>query len=193
MRARPKDRATILVCSVMTLAALHVGFAQQTPPVVRVDSGQLQGVVDDGVVSYKGVPFAAPPVGDLRWRPSQPVAAWKSVRPATNFGADCMQGRFGPPPAPGAPAPPAPSEDCLYLNVWRPASAAPTAKLPVMVWIYGGGFVGGSSSSAFTSGAQFAKQGVILVAANYRLGRFGFFAFPALSRERPDELNGNHA
>ena len=90
-------------------------------------------------------------------------------------------------------AAPAPSEDCLFLNVWRPASAAPGAKLPVMVWIYGGGFVGGSSSSPITSGTQFAKQGVVLVAANYRVGRFGFFAFPALSRERPDETKGNYA
>ena len=160
---------------------------------VRVDSGELQGVVDDGVVSYKGIPFAAPPVGDLRWRPPQPVAPWTGVRPAAEFGADCMQGRFGPPPAPGAPAARAPSEDCLFLNVWRPASAAPGAKLPVMVWIYGGGFMGGSSSSPNTSGTQFAKQGVVLVAANYRVGRFGFFAFPALSRERPDETKGNYA
>ena len=160
---------------------------------VRVDSGELQGVVDDGVVSYKGIPFAAPPVGDLRWRPPQPVAPWTGVRQAAEFGADCMQGRFGPPPAPGAPAARVPSEDCLYLNVWRPASAAPGAKLPVMVWIYGGGFMGGSSSSPNTSGTQFAKQGVVLVAANYRVGRFGFFAFPALSRERPDETKGNYA
>jgi len=155
----------------------------QTPPVVRVDTGQLQGVVDDGVVSYKGVPFAAPPVGDLRWRPPQPAALWTGVRQATEFGADCMQARFGPPPAPGAPPVPAPSEDCLFANVWRPASAAPGAKLPVMVWIYGGGFMFGSSAMPSTSGTQFAKQGVVLVAANYRVGRFGFFAFPALSRE----------
>jgi para-nitrobenzyl esterase len=183
----------LLVCSLAGLAAAGIATAQQTTTVVRVDSGQLQGAVEDGVVSYKGVPFATPPVGDLRWRPPQPVASWKDVRQAAEFGADCMQGRFGPPPAPGAPAVRMPSEDCLYLNVWRPASAAPGAKLPVMVWIYGGGFTGGSSSSPSTSGSQFAKQGVILVAANYRVGRFGFFAFPALSRERPDETKGNYA
>jgi len=167
--------------------------AQQAPPVVRVDSGQLQGVAADGVVSCKGIPFAAPPVGDLRWRPPQPAARWTGVRQAQEFGADCMQGRFGPPPAPGAPVERAPSEDCLFLNVWTPASATLSSKLPVMLWIYGGGFMGGSSAMPLTSGAQFAKQGVILVAANYRVGRFGFFAFPALSRERPDELKGNYA
>ena len=88
---------------------------------------------------------------------------------------------------------PTSSEDCLFINLWRPAGAAPGAKLPVMVWIYGGGFVGGSSAMPFTSGTQFAKQGVILVTANYRVGRFGFFAFPALSQEHPDEPKGNYA
>jgi para-nitrobenzyl esterase len=178
----------LLLFSLAGLAAIGVGSAQQAPPVVRVDSGQLQGVVDDGVVSYKGIPFAAPPVGELRWRPPQPVAPWTGVRQAAEFGSDCMQGRFGAPPAQGGP-----SEDCLCLNVWRPANAATGARLPVMFWIYGGGFTGGSSSSPNTSGAQFAKQGVILVAANYRVGRFGFFAFPALSREHPDETKGNYA
>ena len=184
----------LLLCWLAGVAAMGVGSAaQQTPPLVRVDSGQLQGVVEDGVVSYKGIPFAAPPVGDLRWRPPQPVARWSGVRHATEFGADCMQARFGPPPAPGGPPTQAPSEDCLFLNVWSPAGATLGAKLPVMFWIYGGGFVGGSSAMPLTSGAQFAKQGVILVAANYRVGRFGFFAFPALSHERPDELKANYA
>jgi len=173
--------------------AQPAGAVQQSPRVVRVDSGQLQGVVDDGVVSYKGIPFAAPPVGDLRWRPPQPAAQWTGVRQATEFGADCMQARFGPPPAAGAPPVPAPSEDCLFVNVWRPARAAPGAKLPVMVWIYGGGFMFGSSAMPSTSGTQLAKQGVVLVAANYRVGRFGFFAFPALSREHPEEPKGNYA
>lgn len=176
-----------------TLAAVSASFAQQTTPVVRVDGGQLQGVIEDGVVSFKGIPFAAPPVGDLRWRPPQPVKPWSGVRQAAEFGANCMQGRFGPPQADGANAPPAPSEDCLFLNVWRPANAAAGAKTPVMVWIHGGGFTGGSGSSPQTSGVQFAKQGVVLVSLNYRLGRFGFLAFSALSRERPDETKGNYA
>jgi para-nitrobenzyl esterase len=201
-RARtPSGLTGFLLFSLTGIAAMGAGtsaFSQtptpsQTAPVVRVESGTLQGAVADGVESFKGIPYAAPPVGDLRWRPPQPAASWTGVREATAFGADCMQGRFGPPPPPGAPPAPAPSEDCLFLNVWRPASATPAAKLPVMVWIHGGGFMGGSGSSPFTSGAPFARQGVVLVSFNYRLGRFGFFAFPALSRERPDETKANYA
>ena len=185
----------LLVCSLAALAvATSVGTAarSQAPVAVRVDGGDVQGVVADGVESFKGIPFAAPPVGELRWRPPQPVAPWTGVRQASEFGADCMQGRFGPPPAPGAPAPRAPSEDCLFVNVWRPAGSTAT-RLPVMVWIYGGGFVGGSGASPFTAGTQFARQGVVLVSLNYRVGRFGFFAFPALNRERPEETKGNYA
>jgi para-nitrobenzyl esterase len=190
--------AKLLLCSVAAMGVAAVASPQtaapgQTPAVVRFDSGALQGVVDDGIAAFKGIPYAAPPAGELRWRPPKPAASWTGVRPAVEFGADCMQGRFGPPPAAGAPGPPASSEDCLFLNVWRPASARSGAKLPVMVWIHGGGFVFGSGSSPMTSGAQFAKHGVVLVSLNYRLGRFGFFAFPALSRERPEEAKGNYA
>ena len=132
-RVRTSSSVIRLMLCLAGVAAMGVySVAQQTAPVVRVDSGQLQGAVDDGVVSYKGIPFAAPPVGDLRWRPPQPAAPWTGVRQATKFGADCMQGRFGPPPAPGAPSEPAPSEDCLYLNVWSPSNATPGAKRPVM-------------------------------------------------------------
>jgi len=189
--------AGLILCSLAAVvSAAGVGTAalsQAAPVIVRVESGELQGVVADGVESFKGIPFAAPPVGDLRWRPPQPPARWTGGRQAAEFGADCMQGRFGPPPsaATGTTAP-VPSEDCLFLNVWRPA-AATARNLPVMVWIYGGGFVGGSSASPNTSGIGFAKQGIVLVAMNYRVGRFAFFAHPALSRERPDENKGNYA
>jgi len=176
-----------------TVASPQTPASVQTSTVVRVEGGELQGVVDDGVASFKGIRFAAPPVGELRWRPPQPAAPWTGVRQAAGFGADCMQGRFGPPPAAGAAAPEAPSEDCLFLNVWRPASATSGAKLPVMAWIHGGGFMGGSGSFPMTSGAQFAKDGVVLVSLNYRLGRFGFFVFPALSREHAEETKGNYA
>ncbi|MFZ0394444.1 MAG: carboxylesterase family protein [Terracidiphilus sp.] len=159
---------------------------------VRTPYGILRGVTEGDDSSFKGVPFAAAPTGDRRWRPPQPLPAWKGVRDAGKFAADCAQAGFTPGSRTMSMSPTS-SEDCLYLNLWRPAAAAPGAKLPVMFWIYGGGFTGGSSSSAFTSGTQFAKHGVILVAANYRVGRFGFFAFPALSREHPDELKGNYA
>jgi para-nitrobenzyl esterase len=183
-----------LLCSLALAATAVVAVrSEQAPARVRVEGGELQGVLADGVESFKGIPYAAPPVGELRWRPTQPAAPWTGVRQAAEFGADCMQGRFGPPPAPGAPPGRVPSEDCLFLNVWRPATATPGAKLPVMVWIHGGGFMGGSGASPSTSGTQFAKQGVLLVSVNYRLGRFGFFAFPALSRERPEETKGNYA
>ncbi len=195
-RATAISRFTrLLACSLAALAAatgLGAASRAQTPAIVKVDTGELQGVVDDGVVSYKGIPFAAPPVGDLRWRPPQPAARWTGVRQAAEYGANCMQGRFGPPPPAGAPVPPPPSEDCLFLNVWRPAD--PTARrLPVMVWIHGGGFVGGSGALQGVAGGPFARQGVVLVTINYRLGRFGFFAFPALSGERADETKGNYA
>jgi para-nitrobenzyl esterase len=181
----------VLAGLVAAMGVATAAVSQAPGPIVRIDSGQVQGVVDDGVVSFKGIPFATPPVGELRWRPPQPVTKWTDVRQASEFGADCMQGRFGPPPVAGQGAP-APSEDCLYLNVWRPADQG-ARNLPVMVWIYGGGFVGGSSASSNTSGAGFAKQGIVLVAMNYRVGRFGFFAFPSLSAEHPDETKGNYA
>lgn len=167
--------------------ALPVAAGAQTPPadgsVVKVSDGLIRGQVTDGVLSFKGIPYAAPPVGDLRWRAPQAPAAWQGVRDATAFASDCKQKAF-----PGDPSPQrtVTSEDCLYLNVWRPAVVAPKAKLPVIVWIYGGGFVVGGTSPAIHDGAAFARDGVIFVSMNYRLGRFGFFGFPALTKADAD-------
>lgn len=157
-------------------------------PTVRIQSGLLRGVTEDGVDSYKGIPYAASPTGEFRWRPPQPVASWTGIKDAIEFGPNCAQAGWGT--APGSIAEGS-SEDCLYLNLWIPSGTKPDAKLPVMVWIHGGGFVGGSGSGS--SGSQFAKQGVILMTFNYRLGRLGHFAFPALSAEHPEEPKGSYA
>ncbi len=156
---------------------------------VKIDSGELSGSVSGNVVSFKGVPFAAAPVGDNRWRAPQPVQPWKGVRAATEYAADCMQLPF---PSDAAPLGTKPSEDCLYANVWLPVKHA-GAKLPVMVWIYGGGFVNGGSSPAVYDGSHFAEKGIAFVSFNYRVGRFGFFAHPALTAESADGLLGNYA
>jgi para-nitrobenzyl esterase len=133
-------------------------------PLVKTRQGELRGTVADGVAVYKGLPFAAPPVGDLRWRAPRPAAKWSGVRTATAFSSTCAQ-----------------AEDCLYLNLYVPADAKANSKLPVMVWIHGGAFVFGSGSAY--DGTHFAQQGVIVVTVNYRLGRAGWFAHPALTAE----------
>lgn len=177
-----------MLCLYLAVGTCTAAFGQtKSSKVVRVTSGSLKGSVKEGVASFKGIPFAAPPVGDLRWRPPQPVSPWRGVRVADNFGNHCMQG----PPAfiSYAPSQEA-SEDCLTLNVWTPVTHK--KPLPVMVFIHGGGFVNGGSSVPLYDGTQFAKLGVILVSINYRLGRFGFFAHPALTKESPEGLLGNY-
>ena len=159
--------------------ALLSGTAQgQT---VATESGKVAGSTVDGIASWKGIPFAAPPVGPLRWRAPQPAARWSGVRAATDYGHDCMQLPF---PSDAAPLGTTPAEDCLTVNVWKPAAAK--AKLPVVVWIYGGGFVNGGASPPTYAGANLAKQGVMFVSFNYRLGRFGTFAHPQLTAQDPD-------
>jgi para-nitrobenzyl esterase len=145
------------------------------PARAETRAGTVQGIVEDGVVSFKGIPFAAPPTGELRWGPPQPEAPWSGLRKAASFVHDCMQQVTQ---AEVLTVPP--SEDCLYLNVWRPEWADEGDRLPVMVWIHGGGFVGGGTSSPTYDGSAFARQGIIVVSSNYRLGRLGFFAHPAV-------------
>ena len=181
--------AIILGCNVHAQQA-NADAAPTASPTVRTASGVVRGVTEGDVSSFKGIPFAAPPVGELRWRPPQPVAAWEGERDASQYGPNCAQGGWGA--APGSIAEGS-SEDCLYLNLWKPAGAQPGSKLPVMVWIHGGAFVGGSGSFPGNPGSQFARQGVILITINYRLGRLGHFAFPALSQEHPDEPKGSYA
>ncbi|MDX2249243.1 MAG: carboxylesterase family protein [Bacteroidia bacterium] len=160
--------------------------AQSSGPEVKTVSGTVRGVKDGDVTAFKGIPYAAPPVGEFRWRPPQPVTRWKEVRDATKDCANCPQRAW-----PGSTA--IISEDCLFLNLWAPATATKKSKLPVMVWIHGGGFTGGSGSGPGSAGDAFAKQGVILATINYRLGRLGHFAHPALSNEHPEEMKGSYA
>ncbi len=165
---------------VVSFSCAALALAQNTR--VTIDAGTLQGAVSDGVVAFKGIPYAQPPVGALRWRAPQPVKPWTGVRQATAYAHDCMQNPF-----PNDMAPPVQptSEDCLYLNVLAPAdkSAAP---LPVMVWIHGGGSVIGGTTPAVYQGYAFVQHGVIFVSINYRLGRLGYFAHPALTAEHAD-------
>ena len=169
--------------------ALGIGLAATVAAApVKTEGGLVSGAVKDGVQSWKGIPFAAAPVGDLRWRAPRPAPAWSGVKDATAYAHDCMQLPF---PSDAAPLGTPPDEDCLYLNVWAPEKPA-AAKLPVMVWIHGGGFVNGGSSPAVYDGSAFARRGVVFVSFNYRLGRFGFFAHPALSKESPGEPHGNY-
>jgi len=168
----------------MVAAACTAGWAGTT---AKVEQGILKGTAEGGLTVYRGIPFAAPPVGDLRWRAPQPAAKWQGVRPADKFAPQCVQNGFGPPDPNG----PRNSEDCLYLNVWTPAKSA-SAKLPVLVWIYGGGFNAGGTSIPVNSGEVLARKGVVLVSIAYRVGQLGFLAHPELSAESPNHVSGNY-
>ena len=169
------------------LAVLPGATTLAAEAVAQVAQGALRGTLEHGLAVYRGVPFAAPPVGALRWRAPQPAASWSGTRSAEQFAPQCMQGAGGPP---GARAP-AMSEDCLYLNVWSPAKSS-QERVPVMVWIYGGGFSGGSAASPNTSGEALARKGVVVVSIGYRVGVMGFLAHPELSAQSPHKVSGNY-
>jgi para-nitrobenzyl esterase len=170
------------------LAAPIALFGASSAPEVKTDSGVVEGKQHGAVRAFLGIPYAAPPVGDLRWKPPVPAAKWTGVRKATEFGAHCMQGKvFGDMNFRDAGG----SEDCLFLNIWVPAKMS-ESKLPVMVWIYGGGFVAGSTSEARQDGAKLAQQGVVVVSMNYRLGIFGFLVHPELAKESERNAAGNY-
>lgn len=175
--------------SAVLLLTLGLSVALQAQPIVQTSLGAVRGVTAGSVDSFKGIPYAQPPVGEYRWRPPQPALPWQGVRDASTFGPSSPQTGWGP----GAGQPIAgSSEDSLYLNIWAPSGIDKTSPRPVMVWIHGGGFTGGSGSNPESEGTKFAQDGIVLVTINYRLGRLGFFAFPALSAEHPDEFKGNY-
>lgn len=174
-----------LVALLTTAVFASSVIAATTPAPVRIQSGLVQGVRENGLTVYKGIPFAAPPVGKLRWRAPQPVKNWTGVLHADHFGPTCMQtieSWMGPLHT---------SENCLYLNVWTPAKSS-LAALPVMVWIYGGGFTSGSTAIRMYSGEKLAEHGVVVVSIAYRVGPMGFLALPSLSAESPHHESGNY-
>lgn len=165
----------------MAISITNNSFAQDPAP-VKVEQGLLQGTSVDGLTIYKGIPFAAPPVGRLRWKAPEPPEKWTGVKKVVSFAPAPIQG--GNPPS-------GKSEDCLYLNVWTPAKSKGD-KIPVLVWIYGGGFSFGSSSEPVYDGEALARKGVVLVSIAYRVGPLGFLAHPELSKENPNKVSGNY-
>jgi para-nitrobenzyl esterase len=169
------------IAAAVVMAQVLVAQTAQT------ESGAISGVPGEGLVVYKGVPFAAPPLGDLRWRPPAPVAPWAGTRHADSFAPACMQAGVSMP----GEAPPAISEDCLYLNIWAPGKKV-RRPLPAIIWIYGGGFRNGSAAMPLYWGDRLAHKGVIVVTVAYRLGPLGFLALPELTRESPQHSSGNY-
>ncbi|MFV1949866.1 MAG: carboxylesterase/lipase family protein [Anaerolineales bacterium] len=177
----------ILACQ--NSETLPTSHPVEGPIVIKTENGDIRGVpvgTGSAVIAYRAVPYAQPPVGDLRWRPPQQVISWEGVREAVDFGPSCSQPSQNLiPDVEGMK-----SEDCLYLNVWTEAEQGD--RRPVMVWIHGGGFSIGSGSQSIHEGTNFAESGIVLVTINYRLGPFGFLAHPALSAESPQDISGNY-
>ncbi len=182
VRVVAKDAITLELLFLALVVLLQGSDLGET---LKVEGALLKGTVEDGLRVYRGIPYAAPPVNDLRWRPPQPVPKWEGLRAADQFGRPCMQTNAAMADLP------APSEDCLYLNVWTPATHAGD-KLAVLVWIHGGGFVAGAPAEKLYHGEWLAKKGVVVVSIAYRLGVFGFLAHSELSAESPQHVSGNY-
>jgi para-nitrobenzyl esterase len=166
------------------LALIAAAWAVSAAPVMT-EGGAVEGIRDGPITTWRGVPFAAAPVGPLRWRPPAPVTPWTGVRAAKAFAPACMQTGVSMP----GEAPTAISENCLYLNIWAPTRAK---HLPVIVWIHGGGFSNGMASAPLYQGDELARLGVVVVTFGYRLGPFGFLAHPELTAESPMRASGNY-
>jgi para-nitrobenzyl esterase len=181
--------ASTILASFGIAGIANAHAANASRPVVTISQGTLAGQTGaDGVEIFKGIPYAKPPIADLRWKPPVAAATWKGTRDASAFGASCMQPSY-PSTSIYADKLAAMSEDCLTLNVWKPAHAH---KAPVIVWIYGGALAFGSSAEPFYDGSNFAKRNVVFVSFNYRLGPLGWLALPALSKESPHGVSGNY-
>lgn len=184
------DMMRTLRLALVLLAAMPLAAYASNPLIIKTNNGKVRGTytADHQVREFEGIPYAAPPVGDLRWQPPQPAAKWKGVRNATQFGPRCMQAHIYPDMRFRDPGP---SEDCLTLNVWTPAKAK-KGSLPVMVWIFGGGYMAGGTSEPRQDGQFLAHRNVVVVSMNYRLGIFGFFALPGLTAESPHHASGDY-
>jgi para-nitrobenzyl esterase len=169
------------LCAIFLLFAV-LSCSTLPPGQVRVEQGIVQGVSEDSLLVFKGIPFAAPPLGDLRWKAPRPAEKWEGVLQAAEF---------APAPVQGGNPPSGKSEDCLYLNIWTPAGTA-GERIPVLVWIHGGGFSFGSTAEPVYTGEMLARKGVVLVSIAYRVGQLGFLAHPELSAESPHRVSGNY-
>ncbi|MFC3101753.1 carboxylesterase/lipase family protein [Altererythrobacter lauratis] len=192
--------AALVAASLAACATTGMASAQDTIArgPVQTAQGLVRGVPGalDGITVFKGIPFAAPPVGNLRWEQPQPPASWDGVRMADTWGDSCVQNpaptRFPPNSATDMPDSPGISEDCLYLNIWTPATTG-EERLPVMVWLYGGAYNEGGGSSPFSHGDHLAAKGVVMVTLNYRVAALGFFSHPELTAASPHGASGNQA